>query len=329
MLRPSLDISALSVLDFTPDQGELYLSVLLAPDTRLDALAEQRGASAGRLREELSPLVAAGLVELRGELVVAAPPEVPLSARIAEEARQLAGRETRLSQLRNLVPVLTAEHLMAGSPAGEPVEVERVADAESKVLVRQLSASTTGDLMWLRPNPWETGTGDLDTWVADVVRRGRRSRAIYPARALEEAPSVLRQRAEAGEHVRVLADVPLRLAVMGSAAAVIAEDFGIHDGPKLVLRQSSMIGALTWFFDNLWERAMPVPGLGGTSGGERLSARRLLLDQLMAGAKDEQIARTLGLSLRTVRRRVAEVLEELEAVSRFQAGAEAVRRGWL
>src|SRR5664279_3301863 len=117
MLRPPLDISALSVLDFTPDQGELYLSVLLAPDTRLDALAEQRGASAGRLREELSTLVAAGLVELRGELVVAAPPEVPLSARIAEEARQLAGRETRLSQLRNLVPALTAEHLMAGSPA--------------------------------------------------------------------------------------------------------------------------------------------------------------------------------------------------------------------
>ena len=45
--------------------------------------------------------------------------------------------------------------------------------------------------------------------------------------------------------------------------------------------------------------------------------------------KDEQIARELGLSLRTVRRRVAEVLDELGATSRFQAGVEAVRRGWV
>ena len=33
--------------------------------------------------------------------------------------------------------------------------------------------------------------------------------------------------------------------------------------------------------------------------------------QLAAGAKDEQIARTLGLSLRTVRRRVAELMIDL------------------
>jgi DNA-binding NarL/FixJ family response regulator len=55
----------------------------------------------------------------------------------------------------------------------------------------------------------------------------------------------------------------------------------------------------------------------------------LLLGQLAAGAKDEQIARALGMSLRTVRRRVAEVTHELGAQSRFQAGVEAVRRGWV
>jgi DNA-binding NarL/FixJ family response regulator len=35
------------------------------------------------------------------------------------------------------------------------------------------------------------------------------------------------------------------------------------------------------------------------------------------------------MSLRTVRRRVAEVMAELGADSRFQAGVEATRRGWL
>ena len=51
--------------------------------------------------------------------------------------------------------------------------------------------------------------------------------------------------------------------------------------------------------------------------------------QLAAGAKDEQIARTMGLSLRTIRRRIADLMIELGADTRFQAGAEAVRRGWL
>ena len=63
--------------------------------------------------------------------------------------------------------------------------------------------------------------------------------------------------------------------------------------------------------------------------GPRGSERTFLLRQLLSGAKDEQIARTMGLSLRTVRRRIAELMIELGADTRFQAGAEAVRRGWL
>jgi DNA-binding NarL/FixJ family response regulator len=63
-------------------------------------------------------------------------------------------------------------------------------------------------------------------------------------------------------------------------------------------------------------------------GDARPDLRRFLLQELAAGAKDEQIARTLGLSLRTVRRRVADLIE-LGVDNRFQAGVEAVRRGWL
>ncbi|MBZ5735679.1 LuxR C-terminal-related transcriptional regulator [Nocardioides sp. TRM66260-LWL] len=57
--------------------------------------------------------------------------------------------------------------------------------------------------------------------------------------------------------------------------------------------------------------------------------RQFILEQLAVGAQDDQIARLLGVSLRTVRRRVADVMAELGAESRFQAGVEAVRRGWL
>ena len=86
-------------------------------------------------------------------------------------------------------------------------------------VVRSLTGRSTGDLLWIRPDQWRVPEGaEADAWVQELLRSGRRSRVIYPARVLEEAPDMVRRRAELGEHVRVLAEVPGRLAVMGSSA---------------------------------------------------------------------------------------------------------------
>ncbi|APU16803.1 MULTISPECIES: helix-turn-helix transcriptional regulator [Actinoalloteichus] len=54
-----------------------------------------------------------------------------------------------------------------------------------------------------------------------------------------------------------------------------------------------------------------------------------LLTLLAAGLKDEAIARQLGVSTRTVSRRVADMLDVLNSRTRFQAGVMAQRQGWL
>jgi DNA-binding NarL/FixJ family response regulator len=48
-----------------------------------------------------------------------------------------------------------------------------------------------------------------------------------------------------------------------------------------------------------------------------------ILRLLSAGQKDETAARSMGLSVRTYRRRVAELMTLLGADSRFQAGVRA------
>jgi hypothetical protein len=197
-------------------------------------------------------------------------------------------------------------------------------------VIRSLARASSGDLLWLRPDQWRLPLGPrVDATVKELMAAGRRSRAIYPARVLEEAPHVVHTRAEAGEHVRILADVPIRLGVMGRTAAVIAEEHGVPSERGLVVRRSALVGALTVVFETLWEKAVAVPGFDGQRPDIDAGRRRLLLDQLARGAKDEQVARALGVSLRTVRRRVADLLVELDADSRFEAGVEAVRRGWL
>ncbi|WP_031170425.1 response regulator transcription factor [Streptosporangium roseum] len=54
---------------------------------------------------------------------------------------------------------------------------------------------------------------------------------------------------------------------------------------------------------------------------------RVILEALGSGLTDESAARRLGVSLRTYRRRVAELMTKLEAGSRFQAGLRAGELG--
>jgi DNA-binding CsgD family transcriptional regulator len=71
----------------------------------------------------------------------------------------------------------------------------------------------------------------------------------------------------------------------------------------------------------------PAPG---GADEQALSAAELLLLALLAdGLKDEAVARALGVSVRTVRRMVAELMHRLDARSRFQAALLAQRKGWL
>ncbi|MFI7130057.1 TrmB family transcriptional regulator [Nonomuraea sp. NPDC050153] len=68
------------------------------------------------------------------------------------------------------------------------------------------------------------------------------------------------------------------------------------------------------------------PSLGPSADTLGLDDRRLLA-LLAAGLKDDAIARQLGTSPRTLRRRLRHLLDELNAETRFQAGAQASRRG--
>lgn len=323
--------SPLSVLGFSGRDEALYRVLLRRSPTSCDELAGLVGEPVDQVADTLDRFVTVGLASVRGGVVVAHPPDQALSRLIHEEGQRLRSVREQLDALQGMLPSLAAEHRVDQTPQGRPISVELVEGGDVVRLVRELTAAGAGELMWLRPDPLRIPeVREIDGWVGELIAAGRRSRALYPARVLEEAPEVLRHRAALGEHVRILADVPGRLALVRGSAALIPETFGLDDRRLLVVRQRSIVGALTVLFESLWDRALAVPGMEpGEDGAEGASERRLLLDQLAAGARDEQIARTLGIGLRTVRRRVAQLLDELGAESRFQAGVEAVRRGWV
>jgi DNA-binding NarL/FixJ family response regulator len=74
---------------------------------------------------------------------------------------------------------------------------------------------------------------------------------------------------------------------------------------------------------------MPVGGAEAAGGNEPSTDERTLLMLLAAGMKDSAIARQLRISERTANRRISELAERLDAHTRFQAGLQAARKGWL
>jgi DNA-binding CsgD family transcriptional regulator len=95
------------------------------------------------------------------------------------------------------------------------------------------------------------------------------------------------------------------------------------------LRLGSVVSAVEELFERIWTDATPVDGSSSGGAGNLAPRERDLLALLVQGATDESAASHLGVSVRTVRRLVSDLMTRLEARSRFEAGARAAARGWL
>jgi DNA-binding NarL/FixJ family response regulator len=114
--------------------------------------------------------------------------------------------------------------------------------------------------------------------------------------------------------------------VDGVAALVRAEGAA---GQALVVHDVATVRALELFFASTWSRGHRLAGHRQLSPRLRTELARDILERLLAGLTDETAARELNVSLRTYRRYVAEIIRELNANSRFQAGVRAVELGLL
>jgi DNA-binding CsgD family transcriptional regulator len=311
------------------DDERRYQQVLPLSGSSLKYIAGVLRVDVSRVAESLAGLIEQDIVRIHDDRVVVLRSDQVLAAAIARESAVADHARGRLDDLARAVPLLAA----AGSrPApGEfediqPLDGELSSGGNALELLTALIEQSRGDLLFLRPDAWKMPRESaISRVVARAVESGRRSRAVYPLRVMHEAPQVLQTRLAAGEEIRLIDDMPTRLMIISGTHVIVPEPLGYADSPRLLVRQGALVGALTLLFELFWEKAVPAAELSGP----RSSERTFILRQLQSGAKDEQIARTMGLSLRTVRRRISELMIELGADTRFQAGAEAARRGWL
>lgn len=324
--------SIMSALGFSKRVERDYERLLGQSGRELVSVAEALLRTPEQLLHDVRPLLEVGIVRVESSrLHVATPPEA-VALLLRETAHAATVATARLEGVARALP-----HLVAPAARPKPGEVVDVRPIDGEIssggnpvpLLHALITESVGDLLWLRPDQFRKPREDaMAAVVGEAVRQGRASRAIYPYRAWSEARPTLELRASVGEQVRLLPELPTRMFIIGATHVVLPEPLGFADEPRSLVRQPGLVQAMTLWFESLWERASPLPQ-SGPDRTERPELNDFVLRALAQGAKDEEIARILGISLRTVRRRVAAIMTELGVDSRFQAGVEAVRRGWL
>lgn len=285
------------------------------------------GWSAEDVGRAVLPLVRAGLVRALGSgRYEVNSPDAAIERLVEREHSRLRERELQVLAARSLIPQFAADHLAGETERMIPVSLDLVASDRWHAVLEDLIRTTSGELLAVRLGS-RTVTPSLRQLLVRQLDRRRPMRTIYSSRLLEDPVELdqVRRAASNGERSRVLPDPVSRMVVFGGEAALVAAHNSGSGDADLVVRAPGLVAVLRAYFDRLWAQAASIPRL--EEEADNADDRRHVLELLALGVKDESIARHLGVSLRTVRRRVADLLDELGATTRFQAGMEAARRG--
>jgi DNA-binding CsgD family transcriptional regulator len=304
-------------------------------------LGDLTGASAEELDEVRQNLADLHVIEPDGARSSgwrAVPPRVAMAKLVrpieADVRRRAAYADRLRTQLQRLIPVHEA---IQGLDAEDAVEVvpneEALADLVDDELARCPAAVALAQPAADRP---PLGTARL----LESRRPDTCVRVVYQHVARYQLPSqgLVETGTDAGTEFRTLDELPLHMLVFDQATCVLMAGEEAVDRPgnpapeekrdvAVVLRHPVVVPVMAVIFQSLWDRAVPFVPADPQPPGIADEVRRAIVRLLATGAKDEVVARRLGISVRTCRRHIADLMEALGVASRFQAGIEARRRG--
>lgn len=226
---------------------------------------------------------------------------------------------------------------------GDDWQTGRVADDQTSTVRGDAELiARAGHLFDVVHEEFVCAARDLATWSQPEARSAvaRRVHAhgtagdfavrklMSPLVLADEAQRAHLRRLGAGAQVRI-SSAPLphetiildrRVAILAGQPSPLGREYTVTTSPVLV-------GGVYSLFTAAWEAATDLGAYLRGEVPELAPEDREILRALGAGLTDEAAARRLGTSLRTYRRRVAELMATLEAGSRFQAGVRAGELG--
>lgn len=318
---------------------QLYRRFLQHPEQTVDELASAVGIPAAQAELILENLDGLGLltpsVAMRGGYVPV-DPEAALLRLMGAQERQAARFQHTLEASRAAIQTIITDFISIRSELRESahIEVFRSAEHINSFLYEAVSALRSHEAT-MHPGgvpPVEV----LDEMLLrdkEVMDRGIKVRSLYERHIAEidYFAEYLTEVTRMGMEVRLTDHLPMRMLLFDEDCALVPVNPQDSAEGALTVHGAELVRSFLAMFDYCWHNALPWGQLS-----ENLSLtvafstqERLIIRMLASGAKDEVIARQLGVSPRTLSRMISGLLERLGVQSRFQAALKIASLGGL
>ncbi|MCW2875085.1 helix-turn-helix transcriptional regulator [Actinacidiphila oryziradicis] len=235
---------------------------------------------------------------------------------------RIAAAEAELAEVRDVVTALAAGPPQ--QPRSWPPDLAEIlyGRAEQEHRIDQLQREARKEVLTFVRPPYVMQGNPVqeERLAAGIVYRSLYENSALTHPGATELPGFV----PPGEQARATPRVPLKLMIVDNEHALLPLVSGHSDftsGGLLLLHQSVVLDALIELFEDRWLRGTPLrfpagdpdPGLPISPA---LDAQ--LLSLLMSGLPDKAIAGQLGISLRTLQRRIRGLMESTGTANRTQ-----------
>jgi sugar-specific transcriptional regulator TrmB len=304
----------------------LYRLLLSKSDATVAQLAAESGCPEAEARTLLDGLVDGGFAMMIADgRYRAVAPDVVLGGRLAD---QLESARSGYEALREFLEIHRTGPGRGGrDDHGSWEQVTGTMAIQSRL--RQLSAGARESVRTFVRDPIILGAPDQDQHRA-WQDRGVRHLLLYERDVLDSDPQAafLQLALGRGDEVRFAKRLPLKLVLVDDRATLIESPNS--DRPRAIVTSNhSIVRLAATLFERLWEEAIPAPVRGCRDQDAIGEDDALLLSLLIAGLTDQSIASKLGIGLRTVQRRVRDLMDLADVDTRIQLGWHAAKHRWV
>jgi predicted transcriptional regulator len=323
-----IDGHALGAVGLSPAEEDAYRMLLAHADLAPPALAEGLGIPIAEADRLLIALTNRGLAKMvADDSFTAAPPESSIVALLGERLDGLRRGYAAVDEMERVYRASRAGY--GGVPNSETITGLRAIASQ----LTQLNAQARQEVrMFMRHPIITTDGGNISDSPAD---ESIRYRTLYEKALLDDADvlELIRRSAKRGVQIRFAGALPVKLLVVDDRVALI---MGPGTQPvALRTEHPALVACAVSLFEQIWSTAVPAPINGDVAIGPHAVSGpsdpddRLLLSLLLAGLTDQAIAARLGVGLRTVQRRVRDLMDAASVDTRIQLGWQASRKGWV
>jgi DNA-binding CsgD family transcriptional regulator/sugar-specific transcriptional regulator TrmB len=323
----------LGELGLTEEASAVYRLMLREPSLSVDAIATHLQVPERNVRKALDLLAELHLLATPADgdrRPTAIRPEIGLTQLLSRAEDELRRQQMRLQEARDAIAAIAAE-VGTGRDARDTIRHEGVEAV--RVRLKTLSEHGRYEVCSFSPGGAHKPDAMAESKPLNqlALERGVAIRAVYQDAYRNDADTVAYAQwmTDLGGQIRTVPTVPMQLVIVDREIAIVPISPSDPRVGATEIHNHGIVAAIIALFEHVWLSGTTL-GHATTPPGDGPTPLEVeVLRSLADGATDETIARRLGVSVRTLRRTIADLIERLHATSRFEAGVKAAHLGWV